>query len=195
MVYDRRLLRNIREVGRTVRINVAKKDATPTETNLKGDLHLPGGDLIVEALWVPGFRKNLISVYQLTAQTGGTVTFTSSGCTAVDSTGKVVLQGTAENGLYKLMPHLEQAHVADSRHPDQWKLWHARIGHSGRGLIRCLRSRGFLRITGAEPDAVYMITIQIPRMESLLLGGRLFVQNDSAASRVAGEGVGTHSMQ
>ena len=79
MVYDRRLLRNIREVGRTVRINVAKKDATPTETNLKGDLHLPGGDLIVEALWVPGFRKNLISVYQLTAQTGGTVTFTSSG--------------------------------------------------------------------------------------------------------------------
>ena len=162
MVKDPQLLSNKRQLGRTVRINVASNMGHES-ARVNGDLTVGQGRVTLKgALWVPGFRKNLISVYRLAKQTKGTVTFSEHGFVARDSAGKILLQGPAEEGLYRLEDRLEEAIVADARHhaKDDWRLWHARIGHFGNRTMRWLHNKGLFSLAQEEPREVCKSCVQ-----------------------------------
>ena len=82
-----------------------------------------------DVLFVPGLKKNLLSIFALDAK-GMRVAFVdvqvlmwSNGKTFDD----VVVTGEQEGGLYKLKGHPEQALVHDTVEPNE--LWHRRLAH------------------------------------------------------------------
>ena len=82
-----------------------------------------------EVLFVPGLKKNLLSISALDAK-GMWVEFIDSqvimwprGKTIDDA----VVIGEQEGGLYKLKGHLEQAWIHDIVEPNE--LWHRRLAH------------------------------------------------------------------
>ena len=82
-----------------------------------------------DVLFVPGLKKNLLSIYALDAK-GIRVTFVD-GQVLMWSKGKtiddVLMIREQEGGLYKLKGQPEQAFVHDSVEPSE--LWHRRLPH------------------------------------------------------------------
>ena len=82
-----------------------------------------------DVLFVPGLKKNLLSISALDAKgmrvafVDGQVLMWPKGKTFDDA----VMIGEQEGGLYKLKGHSEQALVHDSVEPNE--LWHRRIAH------------------------------------------------------------------
>ena len=82
-----------------------------------------------DVLYVPGLKKNILSIYALDAKgmrvifLDGHVLMWPKGKTIDDAT----VIGEEDVGLYKLKGHLEQALVHDSIEPSE--LWHRRLVH------------------------------------------------------------------
>ena len=82
-----------------------------------------------ELLFVPGLKKNLLSISELDAKgmrvafIDGQVVMLPKGNTIDDA----VVIGEQEGGLYKLKGHPEQAMVHDTVEPSE--LWHRRLSH------------------------------------------------------------------
>ena len=82
-----------------------------------------------EVLFVPGLKKNLLSISALDAKgmmvafIDGQVIMWPRGKTIDDA----VVIGEQEGGLYKLKGHPEQALVDDTAEPSE--LWHRRLAH------------------------------------------------------------------
>ena len=85
--------------------------------------------IIKEVLFVPGIKKNLLSIFALDAKgmrvafIDGQVIMWPKGKTINDA----VVIGEQEGGLYKLKGHPEQAMVHDTVEPSE--LWHRRLEH------------------------------------------------------------------
>ena len=82
-----------------------------------------------EVFFVPGLKKNLLSISALDAKdmrvsfVDGQVLMWPRGKTFND----VVVIAEQEGGLYKLKGHLEQALIHDTVEPNE--LWHRRLAH------------------------------------------------------------------
>ena len=82
-----------------------------------------------EVLFVPGLKKNVLSISALDAKgmqvafIDGQVIMSPKGKTIDDA----VVIGEQEGGLYKLKGHLEQALIHDSVEPNE--LWHRILAH------------------------------------------------------------------
>ena len=97
----------------------------------------PIGDAFIlkDALYVPGIKKNLLSVFAL-ARVGLVVKFVDDRCTIHDlSDGNtIVASGLLCRGLYKLNAYDKSVEdmactVSDLQAVSDAKLWHARFGH------------------------------------------------------------------
>ena len=82
-----------------------------------------------DVLFVPGLKKNLLSIYGLDAKgirvaiVDGQVCMVPKGNTIDDA----IVIGEQEGGLFKLKGHLEQALVHDTVELNE--LWHRRLAH------------------------------------------------------------------
>ncbi|WP_165303590.1 DDE-type integrase/transposase/recombinase, partial [Enterobacter cloacae complex sp. CH23B] len=102
---------------------------------------------LVDALYVPGIKKNLLSVSAL-ARLGLVVKFVDDRCTVHDLSfgDEIVTSGLFCRGLYKLTLYYKCGQnfanaVADSRAISNAKLWHARFGHLNfASLLRLQKS-------------------------------------------------------
>jgi transposase InsO family protein len=100
-----------------------------------------------DALFVPGIKKNLLSVSAL-AKIGLVVKFVDDRCTVHDlSNGDVIIaSGILCHGLYKLIDYERSVNdlacaVHDSQAMSDAKLWHARFGHLNfASLLRLQKS-------------------------------------------------------
>ena len=82
-----------------------------------------------EVLFVPGLKKNLLSILALDAK-GMRVAFIDGQVIMWPKGKKIddaVVIGEQERGLYKLKGHPEQALIHDSVEPNE--LWHRRLAH------------------------------------------------------------------
>ena len=82
-----------------------------------------------DVLFVPGLKKNLLSISTLDAKgmmvvfVDGQVLMWSRGKTIDDA----IVIGEKEGGLYKLKGHLEQAFVHETVEPNE--IWHRILAH------------------------------------------------------------------
>ncbi|KAL6334726.1 hypothetical protein AAG906_021385 [Vitis piasezkii] len=99
--------------------------------------------LLSNVLVVPGIKKNLISISQLTKDNNCCVTFSSSGFTIQDRVTRVVLGvGRCENGLY-VLDRRHHALVSTTSSPRaSVRLWHTRLGHPHYRTIASLSKLG-----------------------------------------------------
>jgi hypothetical protein len=144
MVRSKKLLTNVKPLPRAIKIGVAESGRY-VKAKEKGDIKLtgPGGaERKFQALHVPDFDKNLLSVSRLCKDTDGQVTFTASKCKAEDKTGEVIVQGKLDGNLYKVEAAVEEpeekAELADTKALDDLMLWHARMGHLGWDALKRL---------------------------------------------------------
>ena len=118
-----------------------------------------GGSFILhDALYVPGIKKNLLSVSAL-ARVGLVVKFVDDRCTVHDlSDGDtIVASGSLCRGLYRLAAYEKcvkdvACTVSDLQTVSDAKLWHARFGH--------LNFASLLRLQKSE-----MVSL-LPRLEA-----------------------------
>ena len=94
-----------------------------------------GGSFILShILYVPGIKKNLISVPAV-ALGGLDVKFSGHKCTVYDleDAGTIVASGTLRKGLYRLDHYAASTHdamaVVSTEERANAELWHARFGH------------------------------------------------------------------
>ena len=111
-----------------------------------------------DALYVPGIKKNLLSVFALT-RVGLVVKFVDDKCTIHDliSGDTIVASGSLSRGLYKLNSYVECVEdvtcaVSDLQAISDAKLWHAHFGH--------LNFASLMRLQKSE-----MVSL-LPRLES-----------------------------
>ena len=99
--------------------------------------------LLSNVLVVPGIKKNLISISQLTKDNNCCVTFSSSGFTIQDRVTRVVLGvGRCENGLY-VLDRRHHALVSTTSSPRaSVRLWHTRLGHPHYRTVASLSKLG-----------------------------------------------------
>ena len=82
-----------------------------------------------DVLFVPGLKKNLLSISALDAK-GMRVAFVDGQvlmCSRGKTIDNAIVIGEQQGGLYKLKGHLEQSLVHDIVEPNQ--LWHRRLAH------------------------------------------------------------------
>ena len=82
-----------------------------------------------EVLYVPGLKKNLLSISALDKK-GFRVAFIDGQvlmCPKGKNLEDAIIIGEEEGGLYKLKGHSEIALVHESTHPSE--LWHRRLAH------------------------------------------------------------------
>ena len=92
--------------------------------------------ILVDALYIPGIKKNLLSISALVARLGLVVKFVDDRCIVHDLSfgDEIVASGILCHGLYKLtlydkcVQNFANA-VVDSKAISDAKLWHARFGH------------------------------------------------------------------
>ncbi len=102
---------------------------------------------LVDALYVPGIKKNLLSVSAL-ARLGLVVKFVDDRCTVHDLTfgDTIIASGTLFRGLYRLNVYdkcvdISANAVSDEKAVSDAKLWHARFGHLNfASLLRLQKS-------------------------------------------------------
>ena len=110
---------------------------------------------MTEVLYVPGLKKNLLSISSLDKK--GFILEFIDGQVIMRPRGKTldgaVVIGVEEGGLYKLKGHLESIMVHDTLNPSE--LWHRRFAHLHykallvvRKMVTCLPE------IQAEPDVV-----------------------------------------
>ena len=111
-----------------------------------------------DALYVPGIKKNLLSVFVLT-RVGLVVKFIDDKCTFHDLSygDTIVASGSLSRGLYKLNSYVECVEdvtfaVSNLQAVSDAKLWHARFGH--------LNFASLMRLQKSE------IVSLLPRLES-----------------------------
>ena len=100
-----------------------------------------------DALYVPGIKKNLLSVSALT-RFGLIVKFVDDRCTVHDlsSGDTIVASGSLSRGLYKLDAYVNCVEdvacaASDLKAVSDAKLWHARFGHLNfASLLRLQKS-------------------------------------------------------
>ncbi|RVW74886.1 Retrovirus-related Pol polyprotein from transposon RE1 [Vitis vinifera] len=99
--------------------------------------------LLSNVLVVPGIKKNLISISQLTKDNNCCVTFSSSSFTIQDRVTRVVLGvGRCENGLY-MLDRRHHALVSTTSSPRaSVRLWHTRLGHPHYRTVASLSKLG-----------------------------------------------------
>ena len=98
-------------------------------------------------LVVPGIKKKLISISQLTKDNNCCVIFSPSGFTIQDRVTRVVLGvGRCENGLYVLHQnhHALASIISSNKSCVSVPLWHARLGHPSFCTINSLSKSGFI---------------------------------------------------
>lgn len=106
--------------------------------------------LLSNVLVVPGLKKNLISISQLTRDNNCCVTFSPSGFSIQDLVTRAVLGvGRCEDGLYVLDHHQKAfpSIVKSSLPHASAHLWHARLGHPHYRLVHSLSKSGFISCT------------------------------------------------
>lgn len=103
--------------------------------------------LLNDLLHVPTITKNLISVSKLTSDNNVSIEFFPHFCSVKDlETGKEVLRGTLEGGLYRLDPIPSKKHVyathlsqTQSSQPSRTQsivdIWHKRLGHPSKNIL------------------------------------------------------------
>ncbi|MCO5603216.1 hypothetical protein L7F22_057363 [Adiantum nelumboides] len=102
---------------------------------------------LIDALYVPGIKKNLLSVSAL-ARLGLVVKFVADRCTVHDLSfgDEIVASGILCRGLYKLTLYDKCGQnftnaVVDTKAISDAKLWHARFGHlNSASLLRLQKS-------------------------------------------------------
>jgi hypothetical protein len=97
--------------------------------------------LLREVLYVPGLKRNLISVssieergYEVLFHDGKVLLFPKG--SSITST-KVI--GSRHEKLYKLMFHLARTLFHSTSNNDLCELWHKRMAHLHHGSLRILR--------------------------------------------------------
>ncbi|XP_015165801.1 uncharacterized protein [Solanum tuberosum] len=116
-------------------------NGTTTQVSHVGSCALSARSIITNALHVPAFKYNLLSVSQITKELGCSVTFFPNFCVFQELySGKVKEVGKEEGGLYLLKLHLtktnastsserEVAFAVNNTKPVDMELWHQRLGH------------------------------------------------------------------
>lgn len=85
---------------------------------------------VTDVYHIPDLDRRLISVAKLT-QRGLVVQFGPSHCSIIQGT-EVVMKIPKKNNVYVIGEERERAMVIEHGHsPNQWELWHARLGHAG----------------------------------------------------------------
>jgi hypothetical protein len=119
MIASRELLTNIKPLSPVVRIGVAESGRF-VQAEEKGEICLRGeggAQHKFQALHVPSFEKNLLSV------------------------SKLIASGERHGDLYKveLGAPTERAELADTEALNELALWHVRMGHLGWDALRQLQ--------------------------------------------------------
>lgn len=94
---------------------------------------------LLNVLYVPQLKGNLISVKKLTAR-GLEVYFRDNQCT-ITKDGYTVANATEESGLYELNTTQKALRAAELSHADCIHYWHNRLGHRDPNAIRTLEKR------------------------------------------------------
>jgi len=144
MIASRQLLTNIKPLSSVVKIGVAESGRF-VQAEEKGEIWLSGEGGTqnkFQALHVPNFEKNLLSVSKLCKDTKGQVTFTENHCVAHNQRGETIASGKRHRDLYtvELGVPTESAGLADTEALNELALWHARMGHLGWDALRQLQS-------------------------------------------------------
>ena len=143
MIASRELLTNIKPLSPVVQIGVAESGRF-VQAEEKGEICLTGeggAQHKFQALHVPSFEKNLLSVSKLCKDTKGQVTFTEEHCVAQNRHGETIASGERHGDLYKveLGVPTERAELADTEALNELALWHVRMGHLGWDALRQLQ--------------------------------------------------------
>nr|CAD1822543.1 unnamed protein product [Ananas comosus var. bracteatus] len=94
---------------------------------------------------VPGMKKNLLSVSQLTAS-GNYVVFGPQDVKVFRSlkiSGIQIMEGKKVESIYVMSA--ESAYVEKTRKSETVDLWHARLGHVGYHKLKIMMERGMLK--------------------------------------------------
>nr|KYP63829.1 Retrovirus-related Pol polyprotein from transposon TNT 1-94 [Cajanus cajan] len=99
-----------------------------------------------DAWYVPGLRKNLISIGTLDKQ--GYSFSGNDGQITVSKGALVVMKGKLQHGIYVMLGNSFQGTVSIShsleQHVDNTKLWHCRLGHMSERGLAVLSKQGLL---------------------------------------------------
>ncbi|CAM8978347.1 unnamed protein product [Rhodiola kirilowii] len=119
------ILQNVRCLKPALEV-IMPNGGTSTVTHI-GTCQLNASIMLMDVLYVPEFRFNLLSVGKLAKDSGLHVSFTNTECCIQDHTKKKVLvTGTLTDGLYQVqMSSVKALHVCK----ESSLLWHYRLGH------------------------------------------------------------------
>ncbi len=81
-----------------------------------------------EVLHVPNISANLLSVNKIVSH-GNAVIFNKNGCTILDENGKEIVACKSNNGIYKILPEMENCLLASKVKEQDVMMWHRRMGH------------------------------------------------------------------
>ncbi|CAI0628248.1 unnamed protein product [Linum tenue] len=98
-----------------------------------------------EVYHVPGIKKNLISITQLTAP-GNYVVFGPKDvkvCKEVEIIGTPIMEGIKKNSMYVMSA--ESACIDSTRKNETADLWHARLGHVGYHKLKVMMKKSMLK--------------------------------------------------
>ncbi|KAH0706360.1 hypothetical protein KY289_011436 [Solanum tuberosum] len=121
-------------------------NGTTTQVSHVGSCALSARSLVTNALHVPDFKYNMLSISQLTKELGCSITFFPNFCVFQElCSGKVKEVGKEEGGLYLLMKHFtnksdsspgkEVAFTVNNTKVVDLELWHQRLGHVSSAVL------------------------------------------------------------
>ena len=112
-----------------------------------GKVRISNNFCVNNVSFVKGLGYNLLSVSQLCANNLYQVVFDSHGCQVIEiSSGKILLRGTSEINLYKVVPWLlPKEKLCLQVIKDVANLWHNRFGHASLQLIDKLHKQDLVR--------------------------------------------------
>ena len=137
----------------TRRIQVADGsfvEATMVGT-VAGDFHTKDGVYyitLMNVLYVPKMKVNLISVSCI-QEHGYSITFGKNGCKIRrDRDGAIALSAPKVGRSYKIeFSNGESAYAAHDVKPNTRSIWHARLGHPGKGVVDNLSKRELIQVS------------------------------------------------
>lgn len=96
---------------------------------------------------VNGLKYDLLSVHQLCLNGKNKVVFTDNSCYVKSiSTGRILLKGFVENGVYLTDPEFNpEEHLCLASKSESTNLWHRRMGHVNIRLLKRLQIQGLVR--------------------------------------------------